>query len=362
MRTSFLLCVFQLVSAQVTAVTTAHYRRHAAAPEASKMRHLLHAEPVASVRLSPLPGPEAAPGHRVGVRRLLDEVEDESEAELHAPFGRRLALHFEAFGKNHSVVLSLHDALFEEGGMSRYTDDQGLEVVEIPHAVAYTGTFLDGGWIRATIYDDDVIRAMWLDKSRGVVNMLTPVSFYENIAPSVAASVRAVGGKMLAFRLNDMDHSDEDRRLLESWLGVPMSSPLNFQEQMPSVLRNGLRNSSAPYGLMSGCPSTMQRVPIGFAADTGYTKHLTGLGTTAITSLAAVRRVNADIQFQFNIMNVLYVDQANVFLVLAETLVKTRIGGEIWNEEPLNPTLLGQGVNRFANGCLVSRSSMREQR
>ena len=356
MRISFLLCVFHLVSAQVAkAVTTAHYRRHAAS-EASKMQHLLHAEPVATVRLSPLPPPKAAPGHHVGTRRLLHEVDDESEAELHAPFGRRLALNFEALGKNHSVVLNLHDALFEEGSMSRYTDDEGLEVVEIPRAVAYTGTLMDGGWIRATIYDDDVIRAMWLDKSRGVVNMLTPVSFYENMAPSVAASARAMGGKMLAFRLNDMDHSDEDRRLLESWLGIPM----NFQQQMPSVLRNGLRNSSAPYGLMSGCPSTMQRVPVGFAVDTGYTKHVTGLGTTAITNLVAVRRINADIQFQLNVINSMYVDMANVFLVLAESIVKTRIGGEIWNEEPLNPSLMlsstNEEVDRRVIGCLVSRT------
>jgi len=215
MRTSLLLCVsYALISTQVTAVTTAAHHHHTTVPRS--IRHLLHAETVASVRLSPLPGPEAAPGHHVGVRRLLHEVDDESHADLHAPFGRRLALHFQAFGKNHSVVLNLHDALFEEGGMSRYTDDQGKEVVEIPHAVAYTGTFPDGGWIRATIYDDDVIRAMWLDKSRGVVNMLTPVSYYEAMAPSVAASALAAGGKMLAFRLNDMDHADEDRLLLES--------------------------------------------------------------------------------------------------------------------------------------------------
>ena len=352
MRTSLLLCVIQLVSAQFTA----HHHRQAES-QPWKMRHLLHAEPVASVRLSPLPGPEAAPGHHVGVRRLLHEVEDESHADLHAPFGRRLSLNFEAFGKKHSVDLNLHDALFEEGSMSRYTDDQGAEVVEIPHAVAYTGTFLDGGWIRATIYDDDVIRAMWLDKSRGVVNMLTPVSYYEAMAPSVAASARAAGAKMLAFPLHDMDHSDDDRRLLESWLGIPMSSHLNFQQQMPSVLRNSLMNTSAPYGLMSGCPSTMQRVALGFAMDTGYTKGISGLGTTAITSLAAVRRVNTDIQFQFNIMNVLYVDMANVFLTLAETVVKTKVGGESWNEEPLNPSILtGVESNRRANGCLVSRT------
>jgi len=66
----------------------------------------------------------------------------------------------------------------------------------------------------------------------------------------------------------------------------------------------------------------MQRVAVGFANDTGYTKGLAGLGTSGISSLAAVRRVNADIQFQLNVINVLYVDMLNVFLTLGETVVR----------------------------------------
>jgi hypothetical protein len=38
---------------------------------------------------------------------------------------------------------------------------------------------------------------------------------------------------------------------------------------------------------------------------------VTGLGTTAITNLVAVRKMNADIQFQINVINAMYVEMAN---------------------------------------------------
>ena len=66
----------------------------------------------ASVQPIPGPGTGPGPGHQhhivgIGNRRLLHEVEDEKDADLEAPFGRHLALEFEAFGMQHNVVLSL---------------------------------------------------------------------------------------------------------------------------------------------------------------------------------------------------------------------------------------------------------------
>jgi len=296
----------------------------------------------------------------IGNRRLLHEVKDQKDADLEAPFGRHIALDFDAFGSHHHVVLSLNDALFEEGAVSRYTDDQGMEISELPTAVAYTGTFPDGGWIRAVIHEDDVIQAMWLDNTNGQVNMLTPIH-YSDMASSTASG----GGKMIAHRLHEVEHDHHDRALLESWLGKDFMNTTkcvrgrNLQ-QMSSILKTWVPNTSSPYGLMQNCPSTMRRAGIGIAMDAGYTKALTGLGQTSITNRDAVRKAKIDIQFQMSILNLLYVDMANVFLAVAETLVKTKSGGEDWNEEPLRPDIL-RGDNRWDHGCPTSRSMKTDQ-
>lgn len=350
-------------------------------------RHLLSAEPVPYVDLRSLPEPQAAPGQRVGTRRLLHEVEDEADAELEAPYGRRLSLHFEAFGRSHDAELHLHDALFDAGAVTRYTLEDGEEVVERPQAVSYRGRFLDGGWIRATVHDHDVIQAMWLDKIHGQVSMLVPAHQYERTIPSVAQRASEKGGKMLAFHLQDMDHSEHDRELLSQWLGhhIMRPDPRETVPEMPlsvvggaehgpstrnastandaralgtltSIFMNALANSNSPYGLMTGCPSIMYRAPVAIAADAGFTKRLTGLGSTTRNVRAAVQRVNADIQNQMNIVNFLYVDMGNVFLTLGETLVRTSPGGDDWNQEPRDPEAL-TGASRRQNGCPLSRSS-----
>lgn len=316
----------------------------------------------------------------MGVRRLLHEVYDERDAELEAPFGRRLALNFEAFGREHHAELWLNDALFEEGAVSRYTTEEGEEVVERPRAVVYTGTFLDGGWIRATVHEHDVISAMWLDKTHGQVSMLVPAHQYETTLPAVAARAAEQGGRMLAFHLHEMDHSEHDRELLSQWLGHHLLDPTpreglpeipppltsgssvdsftfsirngmdahtsnssfsatmgvpeegNGKERelqtLPSIFINTLAKSLSPYGLMEGCPSTTYRAAMGIAADAGFTRRLTGLGTTTEDTAAAVRRVNNDIQTQLNIVNFLYVDMSNIFISVAETFVKTTPGGK----------------------------------
>ncbi len=361
--------------------------------EAPTHRHLLEAEAVPRVHLTPLPSPQAAPGQGVGVRRLLGETTDAAEAELDAPFGRRLALRFAAFGQEHHVELKLHEALFAKGAVARSTNPDGTEVVERPEAVAYTGTFLDGGWIRATVHDDETVQAMWLDKTRGQVNLLVPAHLYEHTAPHVHRHAEVHGGRMLAFHLHDMDNSEHDRALLAQWLGhqvmdptpraplAEMPPPLtdaassysvanmtrHHQEEkdskgrklqtLSSVLVNALARSLSPYGLMAACPSTLYSAKLGVAVDAGYIRGLTGMtaSSDATTVDAARRRVTMDIQTQINLVNFLYSDMANVFISIAEIFIKTAPGGEAWNQEPLDRKQLNGG-NRHAYGCPVSRA------
>ncbi len=254
------------------------------------------------VHLTRLPGPEpSGPDQKVGARRLLGEPGvSEAEAELEAPFGRRLALAFEAFGQQHHAELTLHEELFEPGAVMLSYDEAGNEVARRPQAAAYTGRFLDGGWMRATIHDDETIHALWLDRANGRLSMLVPADSYERKAPHVAAYARASGGRMLAFHLHDMAalQDDHDRALIEQWLGPrvfdaqarpaapeplgkaaqalirneTMGGGRGLQSFADSVLENAVLNTLAPYGLMLGCPSTIYRAAIGVAADVGYTK------------------------------------------------------------------------------------------
>ena len=152
-----------------------------------------------------------------GARRLAGEVSGDEEPDLDAPFGRHLSLSFEAFDKKYQVELSLHDALFAKGAVTRGYDEKGNEIVRRPRAVAYHGRFPGGGWIRAAVHSDDIVHATWYEN--GEVNMLIPVSKYDSRAPHVAKHARDQGGQMLAFHLHDIPHDDDNRHLLDSWLG-----------------------------------------------------------------------------------------------------------------------------------------------
>lgn len=63
--------------------------------------------------------------------------------------------------------------------------------------------------------------------------------------------------------------------------------------------------TNAPYGKMNSCPSVTQQLSMGVAHDTGYTKALTGYGTTSISEADAVDMVTEDAIMNNNILNVL---------------------------------------------------------
>lgn len=265
------------------------------------------AEPIARVKLTSLPPPEASgPQRPVGVRRLAGETQHPDDVELEAPFGRRLALHFQAFGQAYHAELTLHDALFEAGAVTHAGDDEhGRPAVRVPRAYAYTGRFLDGGWIRATVHDAETVHALWLDRANRRVSMLVPVALYEGTAPHVARHAAGRGARMLAFHIEDMlstSNDPHDRALLQRWLGPRVFGgggaareaaprPVEDVAETPStgmgmggargraaqsladtILEHAVLNTSAPYGLMFGCPSSIYRAAIGVACDAGYFK------------------------------------------------------------------------------------------
>jgi len=73
----------------------------------------------------------------------------------------------------------------------------------------------------------------------------------------------------------------------------------------PEIFQFCLPWTNAPYGTMSGCPSTTREIKMGVAHDTGYTKALTGYGTTGISAQDAIDRVEEDAIMNNNILNVL---------------------------------------------------------
>ena len=65
----------------------------------------------------------------------------------------------------------------------------------------------------------------------------------------------------------------------------------------------------------SDCPSETLEIDIGFAADTGFTKILTGYGVdSSIAPTEALTFVESKIQEIMSLVNLLYVDEVNVFI------------------------------------------------
>lgn len=85
-------------------------------------------------------------------------------------------------------------------------------------------------------------------------------------------------------------------------------APLNHSRRLatqPEIFQFCVPWTNAPYGTMPGCPSTTREIKMGVAHDTGYTKALTGYGTTGITAQDAIDRVEEDAIMNNNILNVL---------------------------------------------------------
>jgi hypothetical protein len=80
---------------------------------------------------------------------------------------------------------------------------------------------------------------------------------------------------------------------------------------------------------------------------------LTGFPTTVTVAATAVTKVQLDLQSMVNILNVLYVDMANLFIVIAEYDVRTSSGTTSWNQQPSSTSGL-TGSTRHSQGCSAS--------
>jgi hypothetical protein len=67
----------------------------------------------------------------------------------------------------------------------------------------------------------------------------------------------------------------------------------------------------------------------------------------------AVTQVKLELQSMVNILNVLYVDMANLFIVIGEYDVRTASGTTSWNQEPYSTSGL-TGTTRHNQGCSTS--------
>lgn len=86
------------------------------------------------------------------------------------------------------------------------------------------------------------------------------------------------------------------------------ASPLHRARRLathPEIFNGCIDLTKAPYGKMTGCPATTKEIKIGVAHDAGYTKALTGFGTSGISESDAIDRVEEDAIINNHILNVL---------------------------------------------------------
>jgi len=173
------------------------------------------------------------------------------------------------------------------------------------------------------VFDDDVIHAAWMEDDG--LHLVVPVFPYcANSKPDFARRALLEGIKMVAFKVSDVHIDSELVPLFSEWMRKSRGHEASAEEghrslaQMATRLNNPIWTTNRPYGVMTGCPSSLYQLDFGFAADYGWTGSFTGYGSPMFDATKAVELVQMDMQNQAALVNVLYVDMINVFVRIAE--------------------------------------------
>ena len=139
---------------------------------------------------------------------------------------------------------------------------------------------------------------------------------------------------------------------------------------MPAWLRNSHLRYKGKYGAMSGtsngatatCPVLQYTLKQGIAVDAGFYQAVAG---SSSATAANNKIVAATVTKIVNLMNVLYTDQINVYVQLADLVFySTDSGGRSWddgsyqtdwNQEPSGGDRWYDGNSKFLQGCPTSQ-------
>lgn len=284
-----------------------------------------------------------------------------------APYGNAVAVQLEALGVQFDWRLQLNRQIFAEGATVRAVLTNGTVFERPARSVSYTGTNgQDGGWVRLVVTTGGSIRGVYLLLSLRLFVYLhrkllmrgygtTAFFLYQQelyvAQPSALLQhqhdwQRHAANTLHGLKDNDLvvykyssTHSDSSasqyvnsilHRVREdpSLASAPRTaaqqpelkdetstrdssdaSPYHEARRLntqPVIFHGCIAWTNAPYGKMdSTCPSVTQEIKIGVAHDTGFTKALTGYGTTGISEMDAIDIVEEDAIMNNNILNVL---------------------------------------------------------
>ena len=330
--------------------------------------------------------------------RNIDHFGRSLASNEHAPFGSQLKLSFSVTGRvgrsYHAITLDLHRDLFGDAAVYRSTDSVGTTKHRLPNQ-AYRASLRDKhgagpelGWVRATIVNENEAHIYILDYLRGDLLVVEPTESalgHSPDHPDVRRLANA-GHKMVAY-MHEADAHDRHqksgpfrrmRRLVQEHAKRHAHELMRSQDKnqrrrhlalMPSWLRNSIGVYKGAYGRMSGtdgintvtCPAIQQVMKMGIACDAGFYQAVTGATTS---NTANDRKVVVLITNIMNVANVLYTDQINVFVQLAEVVLyaspDTGLSWDSagdsstdWNQKPTQVNFGGN--DRGSLGCDSSR-------
>lgn len=276
--------------------------------------------------------------------------------------------HFER--RYEGIQLTLHSELIGKDAVMRLVTETG-EILEtaLEHR-AYKGLIVDpdtgnvNGWVRLTLNPDQDVYAYIFHAESAELTVLEPTSHaLKHIAPSHAHHRRLLdlGTRHVAHR-HGVDRITPER---EDPISHHVDHILSRHEElrkhnwnrrlalMPEWMRNSVGTFDGAYGRMhSDCPASQKKIKLGVACDAGFYQAVSG-GSAATGAAAVAAYVTQLVQ----IVNVLYTDQINVFIELADVYMfstaaanPTWTGGD-WNLDSAsslgtnNPT--GTLLDRF---------------
>ena len=317
-----------------------------------------------------------------------------------APYGTTLQLSFTVEGRVQrqylGLTLDLHEDLLSNKATYTTFDATGSRQEAIPN-YAYKGIIRDAngrgpelGWVRATIVDDNTAYLYVLNYLEGDLLVVEPTQAALQHSPhhTDVRRLSKLGHTMVAYR-HHADASEEHKSTSASFQKMrsliqgqvvrnvnvhPVGKKLRTSRNlalMPAWLRNSLGVYKGAYGRMSGkgsqgtvtCPAIQQRMKMGIATDAGFYQ---GVAGSAQSNQVNDKKVMVMITNIMQISNVLFTDQINVFVQLAQVLLySTPNSGQSWdsngdsatdwNQKPSNFALLSGGSIQ-THGCDASRA------
>lgn len=283
-----------------------------------------------------------------GERRNLKATSD-------GDFGDKLDLQFEAFDQKFELDLDRHDMNMHKEATVTTLDEAGNKVTRKANRVSYRGQTQYGGWARATVYDTDKVHLNFYHN--GEVHTIEPIMKQKDHA-NLMKSPELAGSSHVAYKLFDREE---------------LSPQMKANLVMPRATRMceasaGAQKFGEKIGTDETCDFGKQKtVNMHAYIDKGYydtvTDGYTGNDPEGFTL--------AKIQTIFDMTNVVYSDQLNVFLSIghfelrttSNTLLTSGImttlanrgssaAVEAWNQEPKNRAdIEDQGATACGGSC-----------